>query len=102
MLAPVMDRGRFYDEVKKLILRGAHMDAEELQNKVYALVEKSQGKKKLKPKDISNAMEAEGATQAETKAALRVLIDGGKLVYSYFGGTAVEIPHTEGSANPQS
>ena len=27
------------------------------------------GKKKLKPKDISNAMEAEGATQAETKAA---------------------------------
>ncbi len=36
------------------------------------------------------------------KAALRVLIDGGKLVYSYFGGTAVEIPHTEGSANPQS
>ena len=60
-----------------------------------------QGKKKLKPKDISNAMEAEGATQAEVKAALRVLIDGGKLVYSYFGGTAVEIPHTEGSANPQ-
>jgi hypothetical protein len=79
-----------------------NMDAEELQNKIYALVEKSQGKKKLKPKDISNAMEVEGATQAETKAALRVLIDGGKLVYSYFGGTAVEIPHTEGSANPQS
>jgi len=78
------------------------MDAEELQKKVYALVEKSQGKKKLKPKDISNAMEAEGATQAETKAALRVLIDGGNLVYSYFGATAVEIPHTEGWANPQS
>jgi hypothetical protein len=81
---------------------GMIMDAEELQKKVYELVQKSQGKKKLKPKDISNAMEAEGATQAEVKAALRVLIDGGKLVYSYFGGTAVEIPHTEGSANPQS
>ena len=78
------------------------MDAAELQNKIYELVQKNQGKKKMKPKDISNAMEAEGVTQAETKAALRVLIDGGKLVYSYFGGTAIEIPHTEGSANPQS
>ena len=77
------------------------MDAAEVQKKVYELVEKMQGKKKLKPKDISNALEAEGATKEEVKAALRELIDGGKLVYSYFGGTAVEIPHTEGSANPQ-
>lgn len=77
------------------------MDAAELQTKIYALVEKSQGKKKLKPKDLSTAMEAEGVTKEEFKAALRELIDGGKLVYSYFGGTAVEIPHTEGSANPQ-
>ncbi|HEY6010331.1 MAG TPA: hypothetical protein VIX18_02585 [Nitrospirota bacterium] len=78
------------------------MDSAELQKKIYEMVEKNQGKKKLKPKDISKAMEAEGATAAEFKAALRELIDGGKLVYSYFGGTAVEIPHTEGSANPQS
>ncbi|MDA8421732.1 MAG: hypothetical protein M0Z89_00160 [Nitrospiraceae bacterium] len=78
------------------------MDAAEVQKKVYEMVEKMQGKKKLKPKDISNALEAEGATKEEVKAALRELIDGGKLVYSYFGGTAVEIPHTEGSANPQS
>ncbi len=78
------------------------MDAAEVQKKVYELVQKMQGKKKLKPKDISNALEAEGATKEEVKAALRELIDGGKLVYSYFGGTAVEIPHTEGSANPQS
>lgn len=81
-------------------MEATNMDAAELQKKIYELVEKNQGKKKLKPKDISNAMEAEGATQAETKAALRELIDGGKLVYSYFGGTAVEIPHKEGSANP--
>ena len=101
MPAPGRYRGRFFYDLNHLT-EGMNMDAEDLQNKVYALVEQSQGKKKLKPKDISNAMEAEGATQAETKAALRVLIDGGKLVYSYFGGTAVEIPHTEGSANPQS
>ena len=76
------------------------MDAAELQKKIYDMVEKSQGKKKLKPGDITKAMEAEGAEKADIKAALRELIDGGKLVYSYFGGTAVEIPHKEGSANP--
>jgi hypothetical protein len=98
MPGPVLHNRRTEKNITKGVLI---MDAEELQKKVYELVQKSQGKKKLKPKDISNAMEAEGATQAEVKAALRVLIDGGKLVYSYFGGTAVEIPHTEGSANPQ-
>ena len=78
------------------------MDAQELVKKVYELVEKNQGKKKMKAGDITKAMEAEGATRDEVKAAIRELVDGGKLVYSYFGGTAVEIPHTEGSANPQS
>jgi hypothetical protein len=76
------------------------MDAAELQNKIYALVEKNQGKKKLKAGDITKAMEAEGATREEIKAAIRELIDGAKLVYSYFGGSYIEIPHKEGSANP--
>lgn len=77
------------------------MDAAELQKKVYDLIEKNQGKKKMKPGDVTKAMEAEGASREEVKAAIRELVDGGKLVYSYFGGSALEIPHTEGSANPQ-
>ena len=63
---------------------------------------RNQGKKKMKAGDITKAMEAEGATRDEVKAAIRELVDGGKLVYSYFGGSFIEIPHTEGSANPQS
>ncbi len=77
------------------------MDAAELQKKVYELVEKNMGKKKMKSGDLKKAMIAEGATEAEFKEALRALVDGGKLVYSYFGGSFIEIPHTEGSANPQ-
>ncbi len=77
------------------------MDAAELQKKVYELVEKNMGKKKMKAGDIKKAMVAEGATDDEVKAAIRELVDGGKLVYSYFGGSFIEIPHTEGSANPQ-
>jgi hypothetical protein len=76
------------------------MDAAELQKKVYELVEKNMGKKKMKAGDITKAMEAEGATRDEIKAAIRELVDGGKLVYSYFGGSFIEIPHKEGSANP--
>ncbi len=78
------------------------MDAQELQKKIYEYVEKNMGKKKLKAGDIAKAMEAEGASRDEVKAAIRELVDGGKLVYSYFGGSFIEIPHVEGSANPQS
>ena len=78
------------------------MDAAELQNKIYALVETNMGKKKMKSGDLKKAMVAEGATEEEFKAALRELVDGGKLVYSYFGGSFIEVPHVEGSANPQS
>lgn len=76
------------------------MSPEELQDKIYALVEKNMGKKKMKAGDITKAMEAEGANRPDIKAAIRELVDGGKLVYSYFGGSFLEIPHKEGSANP--
>ncbi len=76
------------------------MDAQELQKKIYELVEKNMGKKKMKAGDIKKAMVAEGAADDEVKAAIRELVDGGKLVYSYFGGSFIEIPHKEGSANP--
>ena len=77
------------------------MDASELQKKIYDLVEKNMGKKKMKAGDIKKAMVAEGASEDEVKAAIRELVDGGKLVYSYFGGSFIEVPHVEGSANPQ-
>jgi hypothetical protein len=77
------------------------MDAAELQKKIYTLVETNMGKKKMKAGDIKKAMVAEGASEEEVKAAIRELVDGGRLVYSYFGGSFIEVPHTEGSANPQ-
>jgi len=45
-------------------------------------------------------MIAEGATEEEFKAALRELVDGGKLVYSYFGGSFIEIPHKKVPLTP--
>ncbi len=69
------------------------MEKEEIEQKIYELVEKSVGKKKLKSSDIQKTISAEaGVTRDEVKAALRVLVDSGKLIYTYFGGSFVEIP----------
>jgi len=69
------------------------MEKEEVMKKIYELVEKSTGKKKLKSSDIQKTVSAEaGVTRDEVKAALKVLVDDGKLIYTYFGGSFVEIP----------
>ena len=62
------------------------MEKEEIRQKIYELVEKSIGKKKLKSSDIQKTISAEaGVTRDEVKDALRI-IDEGKLIYTYFGG----------------
>ncbi len=69
------------------------MEKEEVAQKIYELVEKSVGKKKLKSSDIQKTIATEtGVTRDEVKAALRDLVDSGKLIYTYFGGSFVEIP----------
>lgn len=72
------------------------MEKEDIKQKIYALVEKSLGKKKLKSSDIQKTIAAEaGVSREEVKDALRDLIDEGKLIYTYFGGSFVEIPPKE-------
>lgn len=72
------------------------MEKEEVRQKIYELIEKSIGKKKLKSSDIQKTISAEaGVTRDEVKDALRDLIDEGKLIYTYFGGSFVEIPPKE-------
>jgi DNA-binding GntR family transcriptional regulator len=69
------------------------MDKAELKQKIYSLVEQSMGKKKLKQSDIEKKISEEtGASRQEVKEALRELMDEGKLIYTYFGGSFVEIP----------
>ena len=69
------------------------MEKAEVVQKIYELVEKSTGKKKLKSSDIQKQISADcGVSRDEVKDALRDLIDEGKLIYTYFGGSFVEIP----------
>lgn len=73
------------------------MEKEELKDVIYAFVEKAKGKKKLKEKDIMKGVETEtGVNKDEVKAAMREMINVGKLMYSYGGGaSSVEIPSEE-------
>ncbi len=69
------------------------MEKEEVKKKIYEMVEKSMGKKKLKSSDIQKTISAEvGISRDEVKEALRDLVDDGTLIYTYFGGSFVEIP----------
>ncbi len=73
--------------------RGGRMEKEEVKQRIYALIEKSVGKKKLKSSDIQKTISAEaGISRDEVKDALKDLVDEGKLIYTYFGGSFVEIP----------
>ncbi|MEO5356152.1 MAG: hypothetical protein H7844_02510 [Nitrospirae bacterium YQR-1] len=72
------------------------MDKEEVKKIVYKLVEDSTGKKKLKQTDILKKVSADhGIEKDEVKAALRELVDAGTLIFTYFGGSFIEIPPKE-------
>jgi hypothetical protein len=69
---------------------------------MYEMVKEYQGKKKFKAGDLTKAMiqkfgEGE-CDKAACKLAIRQLMDSGRCVYTYFGGSFIEIPHVEGAA----
>ena len=73
------------------------MELAELQDIIFAMMEKYKGKRKLKEKDIIKGIMADtGLEKAEVKTALREMINVGRLMYSYGGGaSSVEIPSEE-------
>ena len=75
---------------------------DEIAEAMYNMVKDAQGQKKLKPMDLTKAMMAmyEGEVDKKTcKGAIKQLVDSGRCVYTYFGGSFIEIPHKEGAAN---
>jgi hypothetical protein len=68
--------------------------AEQCADAMFELVRESQGKKNLKPMDLTKAMaEKFGADcdKALCKQAIRILIDSGRCIYSYAGGSYIVI-----------
>ena len=74
------------------------MEQTEIQENIYAYMEKMKGKKKLKERDVIKKIMAdhEELDKNTIKTALREMINVGKLMYSYGGGaSSVEIPSEE-------
>ena len=66
------------------------------------MVKEAQGQKKLKPGDLQKAMAELFGDEVDKKLckeAIKQLVNSGRLVYTYFGGSFLEIPHREGAAN---
>lgn len=78
--------------------------AAEVADTMFKLVKQNAGIKKFKAMDLEKAMRevyGDRVDKAISKAAIKDLIDSERLVYTYFGGSFIEIPHTEAAANPQ-
>ena len=77
--------------------------ADEVADAMFKLVEEAQGLKKLKATDLRKAViEIFGDDEVDKKAcklAIKQLIDSGRCVYTYFGGSYIELPHREAAAN---
>jgi len=78
------------------------VDVQEVADAMYKMVKDAAGQKKLKPMDLQKMMIAhfgeDRCNKKICKAAIRELVDSGRCVYTYFGGSFLEIPHKEAAA----
>jgi hypothetical protein len=75
---------------------------DEVADAMFKIVKDAFGVKKLKPMDLTKTMIQMYGDEVDKKlckAAIKELINSGRCVYTYFGGSYIEIPHREGSAN---
>lgn len=75
---------------------------ETLAEEMFTMVSDYMGKRNLKAIDLTKAMIAKHGdaecSKDDCKQAIRQLIDSGRCVYSYFGGSFITLPHKEGAA----
>lgn len=78
----------------------AAVHVETLAEEMYRLVAECAGKKNLKAGDLTKEMIARHGEAAcgkdDCKKAIRTLIDSGRCIYSYLGGSYIQLPPKEG------
>jgi hypothetical protein len=78
----------------------ADTTVEQVADTMFELVKDCEGKKNLKAGDLSKAMIAKfggNVNKDLCKLAIRSLMDSGRCVYSYFGGSYITLPKVEGA-----
>ncbi len=77
---------------------------EEIADAMFKMIKDAAGKKQYKSMDLQKAMKElyPGRVDKQLcKAAIKQLINSGRCIYTYFGGSYIELPHVEGAANPE-
>jgi hypothetical protein len=73
---------------------------EEVADAMFELVKSTHGKKNLKPMDVTKAMiqdfGEDNCDKKLCKKAIRLLIESGRCIYSYVGGSYLTLPPDEG------
>jgi hypothetical protein len=71
----------------------------EVSEAMFRMISGAAGVRKLKPTDVSKAMiqhfGADRCTKELCKEAIRELVDSGRCIYTYFGGSYIELPQPE-------
>ena len=74
----------------------ATVSIETIADEMFKLVTKCAGKRNLKAGDLTKAMIARfgeaNCTKDDCRQAIRILIDNGRCVYSYLGGSYIQLP----------
>jgi hypothetical protein len=72
---------------------------DELAEAMFRMISDAQGARKLKPNDVSKAMiehfGPDRCSRETCKEAIRTLVDSGRCIYTYFGGSYIELPRPE-------
>ncbi len=78
------------------------LTVEQVADAMFNMVKDAMGQKKLKPMDLQKSMieyfGADKCDKKKCKEAIKILINSERCVYTYFGGSFIEIPHEEGAA----
>ena len=76
---------------------------EEVADAMYKMIKDGAGQKQFKAMDLQKAMKQLYPGQVDKKmcrSAIKILINAERCVYTYFGGSFIELPRVEGAANP--
>jgi hypothetical protein len=80
----------------------ATVSIETLADEMYKMVAECAGKRNLKAGDLTKAMIARhpeaNCGKDDCRQAIRILIDSGRCIYSYLGGSYIQLPQ---SGEPQ-
>ena len=77
------------------------ISVEQLADEMFEMVKEYSGKKRFKSTDLTKEMisqHGDETNKKDCKMAIRILMDSGRCVYGYAGGSFIALPGVEGAA----